>query len=86
METDTLEAELAQALRTRLAVIGDRALRESDPAGQLAQLREASERVVTLQARLPANTHPQLRHYFERCSYDKALEWIERDGLTASGR
>ena len=81
MVKDTLEAELAEALRTRLAVIGDRALRESDPEGQLAQLREVSERITALAAQLPANVHPQLQHYFERCSYDKALAWIERDGL-----
>jgi hypothetical protein len=49
-------------------------------------LQKASERIVELQARLPATVHPQLLHYFERCSYDKALEWIEREGLTGSTR
>jgi hypothetical protein len=86
MPTETLEAELAAALRRRLAVIGDRALRESDPERHLADLREASERIVALRAQLPANTHPQLVHYFDRCSYDKALAWIEHDGLTGSGK
>ena len=86
MATETLETELAGALRARLALIGDRALRESDPRGHLAQLQEVSERIDALRARLPVNTHPQLRHYFDRRSYDKALEWIERDGLTASSR
>ena len=65
----------------RLAVIGDRALRESDPKGHLAKLREVSERITKLAAQLPVTVHPQLRHYFERCSYDKALAWIEREGL-----
>jgi hypothetical protein len=83
---DELEKELASALRRCLEVIGDRALRTSDPARQLAELREVSERIVALQARLPATVHPQLRHYFERCSYDKALEWIEREGLAGSAR
>jgi hypothetical protein len=86
MTNAELQAELASALRKRLEVIGDRALRESDPERQLAELREASERIAALQKRLPATTHPQLRHYFERCSYDKALEWIEREGLTGSMR
>jgi hypothetical protein len=86
MAEQTLETELAAALRRRLAVIGDRALRESDPARHLAELREASERIVELQGRLPATIHPQLRHYFERCSYEKALEWIERDGMGGSAR
>ena len=80
----TLEAELAEALRERLAVIGDHALRASDPERHLAQLREASERITALQAKLPPNIHPQLRHYFERTSYDKALAWIEQEGLTGS--
>jgi hypothetical protein len=86
MAEENLETELALALRKRLEVIGDRALRESDPARQLAELREVSERIVELQGRLPAMVHPQLRHYFERCSYDKALEWIEREGLGGTAR
>lgn len=84
MANEILEAELAEALRSRLAVIGNHALRESDPAGHLTQLRLASEQIVALAARLPANTHPQLRHYFERSSYDKALQWIEQGGLTGN--
>jgi hypothetical protein len=86
MADQNLEKELAAALRRRLEVIGDRALRESDPARHLAELREASERITALQTRLPATVHPQLRHYFERCSYDKALAWIEKEGLTGSMR
>jgi len=84
MANETLEAELAEALRTRLAVIGDTTMRASDPGKQLVRLREVSERIVALQAQLPANTHPQLRHYFERCSYDKALAWIEAEGVVGS--
>lgn len=86
MATETLQAELAEALRNRLATIGNRTLRESDPERHLAQLREASERIVELQGRLPANIHPQLRHYLERCSYDKALAWIEEEGLAGSAK
>jgi hypothetical protein len=84
MANETFEAELAAALRKRLAVISDHALRAANPERHLAQLREASDRILALQAALPANIHPQLRHYFERCSYDKALAWIEQDGLTGS--
>jgi len=84
MPDDTIEAKLAEALRERLAVIGDLALRDSDPEGHLARLREVSERIAGIQARLPGNVHPQLRHYLERCSYDKALAWLEQEGLTGS--
>jgi len=79
-----LGSELVEALRKRLAVIGDHALRESDAQGQLAALRAVSERIEALASRLPATTHPQLRHYFERHSYDKALAWLVDEGLAAS--
>ena len=86
MSEESLQAELASALRRRLEVIGDRALRESDPGKHLEALREASERILTLAATLPPTVHPQLRHYFERCSYDKALAWIETEGLSGGVR
>ena len=83
MATENLESELAEALKKRLSVIGDRGLRETNPERHLAELRAASERITDLAMRLPATTHPQLRHYFERCSYDKALAWIEQEGLAS---
>ncbi len=84
--TESLEAELIEALRARLTVIGDQELRGRDPAAHLDRLKAASERILALQARLPATIHPQLRHFFERCSYDKALAWIENEGLQPARR
>jgi hypothetical protein len=72
--------DLAAALRERLAVIKDRDLRERDPQAQLRQLQAASERITVLQTQLPAPVDPRLAHYLERCSYDKALAWLEEDG------
>lgn len=86
MENETLEDKLADALKLRLAIIGDREMRERDPDGQLAQLREVSERIVALQTELPAGTHPQLLHYFQRASYEKALAWIEQEGVAGTGK
>jgi len=86
MEEELLRSELMAALRRRLSVIGDRTLRERDPSGHLAELRAASERILELEGQMPVTVHPQLRHYLERCSYDKALAWIEEEGLTASTR
>jgi len=40
----------------------------------------------TLQAQLPAGVHPQLLHFFERSSYDKALAWLEEEGLQTGSR
>ena len=72
--------ELATALRERLQVIRDTAWRERDSAGQLARLREVSEAIGTLQGNLPKPVDPMLAHYLERCSYDKALAWLEGGG------
>ena len=68
---------LATALRERLAVIADRALAAGDPAAHLEQLRAASEKIAALQNALPSSTDPQLAHYLERCSYDKALAFLD---------
>ena len=69
--------ELAAALRTRLAVIADRDLYARDPALHLEKLRDASAQITALQPRLPAPVDPQLAHFLDRCSYDKALAFLE---------
>ena len=69
--------ELTAALRERIAVIADRDLYARDPASHLEKLRAASERITTLQARLPSPVDPHLAHYLDRCSYDKALAFLE---------
>ncbi len=69
--------ELTSALRERTAVIADRALFASDPALHLEKLRAASEKITALQSRLPSPVDPQLAHYLQRCSYDKALAFLE---------
>ncbi len=70
-------AALGAALRTRLAVIADRDSRDRDPQAHLVQLQEASGKILELAAQLPRPLPPELAHYLERCSYDKALGWIE---------
>jgi len=68
---------LASALRERLAVIADRDLYQRDPALHLEKLKAVSERVSALQSQLPPPVDPQLAHYLQRCSYDKALAFLE---------
>ena len=77
----SIQAALVAALRERLSVIADRASRERDPQAHLAQLRSASEKILALQAQLPSPVPPTLAHYLERCSYDKALQWLEKNGV-----
>jgi hypothetical protein len=73
---DTYRA-LVEALRERLAIIADRSAYQRDPAAHLEQLQAVSERIVALRAALPAPVNPQLAHYLDRSSYDKALAFIE---------
>ncbi|HEX6565007.1 MAG TPA: hypothetical protein VF020_12025 [Chthoniobacterales bacterium] len=73
-------SDLAQALRDRLQVIGDKALKDN-PSAHLEKLREASERIDALKAKLPATVDPRLVHYLDRMSLSKALEFIETECL-----
>lgn len=68
---------LAETLRERREVIADREFYARDPAGHLARLQNVSERVGELSRALPEPLDPQLAHFLERCSFDKALAWLE---------
>ena len=69
-------ANLREALRERLAIIGDKESRR-DEATHTARLRAVSEKIDKLQSALPPPVDPRLKHYLERRSYDKALEFLE---------
>jgi len=69
-------ADLREALRERLAIIRDEESRQ-DETQHLARLRAVSEKIEQLQAALPQPIDPQLAHYLQRRSYDKALEFLE---------
>ena len=69
--------ELAAALRERIAIIADRDLYARDPALHLEKLRAASEKITAMHGRLPRPVDPHLAHYLDRCSYDKALAFLE---------
>jgi hypothetical protein len=68
--------DLAQALRERLAIIRDEESRRDDEK-HVARLRVISEKIDKLAAALPRPINPQLAHYLQRRSYDKALELLE---------
>jgi len=69
--------DLAQALRERLAIIGDEESRRDEQA-HMARLSAVSEKIDKLQAALPRPIDPQLAHYLQRRSYDKALEFLKQ--------
>jgi hypothetical protein len=68
--------ELAAALRERLAIIADETSRR-DEARHSARLQSVSEKIEALEQRLPPGIDPNLRHFLQRRSYGKALEFIE---------
>ena len=68
---------LIAALKERLALIADREFYQRDPTGHLARLQAVSAEIVIAAAQLPAPVNPQLAHFLQRCSYDKALAFLE---------
>jgi hypothetical protein len=69
-------SDLAAALRERLAIINDQDSRR-DPDQHVARLKDISEKIDNLAATLPKPVDPQLAHFLQRKSYDKALEFLE---------
>ncbi|MEY2495934.1 MAG: hypothetical protein QOJ45_2426 [Verrucomicrobiota bacterium] len=72
---DKILADLAAALRERLSIIGDEDSRR-DSDRHTERLREVSERIEQLERNLPPTIDPQLRHFLQRRSYSKALEFL----------
>ena len=70
------ETELADALRQRRALIIDETSRR-DSHAHIEKLRGISERIEMLQQQLPQPVDAQLAHFLARCSYDKALAFLE---------
>lgn len=74
--------ELAAALTERLRIIGDDESRRL-PEQHMARLQKVSEQLEEMERRLPAGTDPQLRHFLQRRSYSKALEYITANSSTS---
>jgi hypothetical protein len=75
--------DLTAALRERLAIIRDENSRR-DPEAHIERLRAVSEKIDSLAAALPKPVDPQLAHFLQRKSYDKALEFLEGAAPSAS--
>ena len=76
---DKILADLAEALRERLAIIGDEESRR-DPDRHTERLRTVSEKIEELEQHLPPKIDPELRHFLQRRSYSKALEALDGAG------
>lgn len=68
---------MRSALRERLNIVADRELYEKDSAAHLERLMVASQRVDDVSRSLGPDADPMLRHYLDRQSYVKALDWLE---------
>ena len=68
--------DLREALRERLGIIGDKESRR-DEEKHMVRLRVISEKIDKLSATLPRPIDPRLKHYLQRKSYDKALDFLE---------
>ena len=68
--------DLADALRERLAIIRDENSRLNE-AAHINRLKAVSEKIDQIQGTLPKSIDPQLTHFLQRRSYDKALEFLE---------
>jgi hypothetical protein len=69
-------AQLTDALRERLALIADEGSRRNAQE-HMQRLRQVSERISELAAELPRPVDSRLQHFLARCSYSKALEFLE---------
>jgi hypothetical protein len=63
----TIEQELREALQQFMATTANR---------QSEQIGEALNRILHLEQQLGAGAPPMLRHYLERRSYQKALDFL----------
>ena len=72
--------DLRDALRERLAIIRDEESRR-DAQAHMARLSAVSEKIDKLAAAVPRPLDPQLAHYLQRRSFDKALEFLEARAL-----
>jgi len=52
----------------------------STATGDAGKIGAALTRIYELEAKLGPDTHPMLRHYLERRSYQKALEFLATNG------
>ncbi len=75
----TLFQNLHAALRQRVDIVADHALRERDPAAHLDAIKAAASHLDAIVADLPPDIDPNLQHYLERQSYLKAIAWLEEN-------
>ncbi|MGI8820152.1 MAG: hypothetical protein ACR2ID_04695 [Chthoniobacterales bacterium] len=78
-------AELSKILHEHREIVGDEVSRR-DSARHMQRLQGVSERLEEMERRLSKAIDPQLRHFLQRRSYSKALEYLDASGLSSEGK
>lgn len=68
--------QLRELLTRRLTIIGDVALRESDPQAHLENLRAVSEALQAWHAQHRSQLPARLNHFMTQASFGKALDYL----------
>ena len=64
-------------LRKRIEIIADHEFRDNDPDAHLIALKEISESIEGYHHELQGEISPQLEHFLDNRSYNKALKFLE---------
>ena len=70
--------KLKHLLRKRIEIIADHEFRDNDPDSHLNALKEISESIEEHHHELQGKISPQLEHFLDNRSYNKALKFLER--------
>ncbi|MFC5049796.1 hypothetical protein ACFPK9_04105 [Rubritalea spongiae] len=74
-------SKLAELLQTRLDVIANQELRETNPSEQLHQLQSVSEQITSWHQQHRGNIPAQLHHFLQQQSLSKALDFLKSEQL-----
>ncbi|MFV0338822.1 MAG: hypothetical protein ACK5LK_11350 [Chthoniobacterales bacterium] len=72
-----LHKEILKTLHERERIVRDREHYTRDQNGHMLKLMDCTRDLNLLAQKLPESTDPQLRHFLDRQSYEKAIHWLE---------
>jgi len=70
--------KLKYLLRKRIEIIANHEFRDNDPESHLMALKEISESIEKEHHELRGDVSPQLEHFLDNRSYNKALKFLEK--------
>ncbi|MFV0415455.1 MAG: hypothetical protein ACK5NG_03725 [Chthoniobacterales bacterium] len=76
-ELTELYREILKVLQERDRIVRDREHYSRDQNGHILKLMDCTRDLNILAQKLPDSADPQLRHFLDRQSYEKATAWLE---------